>query len=57
MKTIKSTPKADGYYMPAEFETHERAWMLWPERTDNWRNGAKPAQKVFTEVAKAIRRF
>jgi agmatine deiminase len=31
--------------------------MLWPERPDNWRNGAKPAQKVFTEVAKAISKF
>lgn len=43
--------------MPAEFEPHTRAWMLWPERTDNWRDGAKPAQRVFTEVAKAISRF
>lgn len=57
MKRIDSTPKKDGYFMPAEFEPHTRAWMLWPERTDNWRDGAKPAQRVFTEVAKAIRRF
>ena len=52
-----TTPKQDGYRMPAEFEEQERVWMLWPERTDNWRDGAKPAQKVFAEVAKAIRRF
>lgn len=57
MKTINSTPKKDGYFMPAEFEPHKRAWMLWPERTDNWRDGAKPAQRVFTEVAKAISKF
>ncbi len=31
--------------------------MLWPERTDTWRNGAKPAQRAFVEVAKAISAF
>jgi agmatine deiminase len=33
--------------MPAEFERHSGCWMLWPERPDNWRDGAKPAQAVF----------
>lgn len=28
--------------------------MLWPERCDNWRDGAKPAQRVFAAVADAI---
>jgi len=28
--------------------------MLWPERTDNWRAGAKPAQAAFAAVAAAI---
>jgi len=28
--------------------------MLWPERCDNWRNGAKPAQAAFAAVARAI---
>lgn len=57
MRLNETTPKQDGYRMPAEFEEQERIWMLWPERTDNWRDGAKPAQKVFANVAKAIRRF
>ena len=43
--------------MPGEFEPHEGCWIIWPERPDNWRLGAKPAQKVFVEVAKAISRF
>jgi agmatine deiminase len=43
--------------MPAEFEPHAGTWMLWPERTDNWRNGAKPAQRAFAAVARAIARF
>ena len=57
MTTIDSTPKADGYRMPAEWEPHTRTWMLWPQRTDNWRDGAKPAQHAWVEVATAIARF
>jgi agmatine deiminase len=40
--------------MPAEFERHSGCWMLWPERGDNWRDGAKPAQAAFAAVAAAI---
>jgi agmatine deiminase len=40
--------------MPAEFERHSGCWMLWPERSDNWRLGAKPAQAAFAAVAAAI---
>ncbi len=43
--------------MPGEFERHSGTWMLWPERPDNWRNGAVPAQRAFVEVARAIARF
>ncbi|MBQ5748879.1 MAG: agmatine deiminase [Oscillospiraceae bacterium] len=52
-----STPARDGYRMPAEFEPQQGIFMIWPERPDNWRNGAKPAQKAFCEVAEAISRF
>lgn len=56
-KITDSTPKQDGYRMPGEFEPHKGCWMIWPERTDNWRNGAKPAQKVFAQVAEAIAKY
>jgi agmatine deiminase len=54
---IASTPRHDAFRMPAEFEPHAGTWMLWPERTDNWRNGGKPAQRAFAAVAAAIARF
>jgi len=54
---IPSTPLADGFFMPAEFAPHAGTWMLWPHRTDNWRLGAKPAQKAFTAVASTIAQF
>ncbi len=31
--------------------------MVWPERTDNWRNDAKPAQAAYARVEKAISEF
>ena len=54
---LTSTPRADGFFMPAEWAPHKQTWMVWPERTDNWRLGAKPAQRAFTTVAQAIARF
>ncbi|MCS6907682.1 MAG: agmatine deiminase family protein, partial [Anaerolineales bacterium] len=55
--TLPSTPRRDGFYMPAEFAPHKQTWMLWPERPDNWRLGAKPAQRAFVAVAQAIAQF
>jgi agmatine deiminase len=57
MALISSTPRKDGFRMPGEFEPHAGCWMLWPERPDNWRLGAKPAQRAFTAVAAAIAQF
>jgi len=51
---LASTPAADGYRMPAEFAPHSGCWMAWPERPDNWRQGARPAQEAFVAVAEAI---
>ncbi len=53
-RTLDSHPRRDGYRMPGEFEPHAGCWMLWPERPDNWRLGAKPAQQAFVALAAAI---
>ncbi len=55
--TLKSRPGRDGFWMPAESSPHEGCWMLWPERPDNWRRQAQPAQAAFAAVATAISRF
>jgi len=57
MYTLHSTPRADGYAMPAEWAPHSQTWMIWPERPDNWRLGGQPAQAAFAEVARAIASF
>lgn len=52
-----STPRADGFYMPAEWAPQSQVWMIWPERPDSWRSGAQPAQHDFLAVIRAIARF
>ncbi|XP_030494353.2 agmatine deiminase [Cannabis sativa] len=54
---MEGTPTSHGFYMPAEFEPHSQTWLGWPERPDNWRNNAIPAQRVFVKVASAISKF
>jgi agmatine deiminase len=53
-RQVASTPAVDGFHMPGEFEPHDHCLMVWPERTDTWRLGAKPAQAAFSAVATAI---
>ncbi|HVO44846.1 MAG TPA: agmatine deiminase [Steroidobacteraceae bacterium] len=55
--TLTGRPAADGFRMPAEYEPHTGCWMLWPERADNWREAARPAQLAFAAVASAIAEF
>ena len=47
----------ENYRMPAEWEPHRGCWMGFPERTDNWRRNAVPAQENFCQVATAISKF
>ncbi|MFV0560169.1 MAG: agmatine deiminase [Enterococcus sp.] len=57
MKLMSTSPKEDGYTIVAETLPHEECFIIWPERTDNWRNGAKPAQKIYARLAELIARF
>ncbi|XP_027330840.1 agmatine deiminase [Abrus precatorius] len=54
---LHEAPATLGFHMPAEWEPHAQCWMGWPERPDNWRDGAVHAQRVFASVASAISRF
>jgi agmatine deiminase len=50
----RTTPRAAGFRMPAEWEPHSGCYLVWPERPDNWRLGAKPAQAAWIAVVEAI---
>ncbi len=52
-----TTPAADGFYMPAEWERHDRCWMAWPCRAELWKERLSGAQTAYAEVAQAIAAF
>ena len=52
--TLTTTPAADGFRMPAEWDDHAGCYLVWPERTDNWRLGAKPAQRAWRTLIETI---
>lgn len=55
MRIIRdSTPAADGYRMPAEYEPHQGCIMIFPERADSWQYGAYAARRAFAKVAEVI---
>ena len=51
---LSTTPRADGFAMPAEWAPQAACWMAWPERPDTWRLGARPAQAAFATVANVV---
>ena len=53
-QTLTSTPAADGFRNPGEWDDHAGCFLVWPERTDNWRDGAKPAQRTWRALIEAI---
>ena len=56
-KRLETIPSEDGFRMPGEFEPHRGTYIIWPERPDNWRLGAKPAQEVFAKLANTIIKY
>ncbi len=49
-----TTPKNDGFFMPAEFSPHQGTVMIWPVRPGSWPGGGVAAQRAFLAVAAAI---
>uniref|UniRef100_A0A6C0HT65 Agmatine deiminase n=1 Tax=viral metagenome TaxID=1070528 RepID=A0A6C0HT65_9ZZZZ len=53
--TTLSTPKKDGYYMPAEFDRQSATWLGWPSNPGTFR--IKLAQMVIENVARIISKY
>lgn len=47
-------PRADGFYMPAEYAPHNGTIIIWPKRPGSWIYGAGRAREAFAEVICAI---
>ncbi len=57
-EALPTTPRSDGFRMPAEFAPHERCLIAWPTRTrDYWGEFYMLAQHTYAAVARAIARF
>jgi agmatine deiminase len=49
-----TTPRAQGFAMPAEWAPHARSWMVWPCRTELWGERMDAARRAYAEVARAL---
>lgn len=54
IKKQNSTPLADGFSMPGEFEKHVGCIMIWPDRPGSWPHGAAKAREVFAQIIRVI---
>ena len=59
MKDGRSTPRASGFSMPAEWEPHEACFMEWPTltRRELWADRFDEARRDYAAVANAIAAF
>lgn len=51
-----ATPLQSGFYMPAEFDPHDRCWMMWPSRDCVW-DDMQATREAYARVAHAISQF
>ena len=54
MSTHLSDATSAGFYMPAEWQPHERCWMAWPCRSGF---NSEATRDNYAQVARAIARF
>jgi agmatine deiminase len=52
-----STPRQDGFRMPAEWGRHSATLMAWPKRADLWGDLFESAERDYAVVANAIADF
>ena len=57
MTSSDSTPRADGFHMPAEWDEHQCCFMAWPTRHSLWRELFDQAKADYAEVARTIAAF
>ncbi|MGA2134632.1 MAG: agmatine deiminase family protein [Bryobacteraceae bacterium] len=53
---MPETPRALGFRMPAEWETHEATWIAWPHNRDDWPGRFAPIPWVYAEIVRKLAR-
>lgn len=49
-----TTPAADGYSMPAEWERHEATWLGWPHNRTDWPGKVDTIRWVYGEMVRKL---
>lgn len=49
-KQIFTMPKNDGFFPCFQSNKHEKIWLVWPEKTNNWRMKAQIIQQKYVEI-------
>ena len=52
-----TTPREQGFAMPAEWARHDRCWMAWPCRSELWGERMDAARQTVAELAQTIALF
>jgi agmatine deiminase len=55
-RTLVTTPREAGFFMPAEWAPHAGCWMAWPCRPETWED-IERARAVFAQVARAVAEY
>jgi agmatine deiminase len=50
----KSSPRAQGYAMPAEWTSHRASWLSWPHNRETWPNQLARVQEVWLQMIIAL---
>lgn len=51
---MQKTPLELGFYMPAEWETHEATWIAWPHNRMDWPGKLRTVEWVYGEIVRKI---
>jgi len=51
---VQGTPASRGYFMPAEWETHEATWLSWPHNPTDWPDKIDTIRWVYCEIVRKI---
>jgi len=48
------TPAALGFYMPAEWRTHDGTWLTWPKDPETWPDRVPQVEEIYLQMMAAL---
>jgi len=57
MEDFRHSPVGEGFFLPAEWESHSCCWVQWPSRADRWRDLLPKAYAEAAEIIRTIAQF